>query len=160
MASTAARSLNRFALRSLPSLAFAQQPLSSAFLPAAAALASAPPAMSRPSVAPRARRLLSAAAAAGREEGNDVAGAMAALARADAVCFDVDSTVIDEEGIDVLADTLGKGPEVAAWTAKAMEGDTKVGARAPRAAGPGASRTVRDGRGGRGLWPRPWRTSW
>ncbi|KAL9191448.1 hypothetical protein ACHAXT_001154 [Thalassiosira profunda] len=50
---------------------------------------------------------------------------MEMLAKADAVCFDVDSTVIDEEGIDVLADTLGKGPEVAAWTAKAMEGDTK-----------------------------------
>ena len=31
--------------------------------------------------------------------GTDVAGAMEALAGADAVCFDVDSTVIDEEGI-------------------------------------------------------------
>lgn len=58
-------------------------------------------------------------------EGNNVAHAMAMLAKADAVCFDVDSTVIDEEGIDVLAATLGKGPEVAAWTAKAMDGDTK-----------------------------------
>ena len=58
-------------------------------------------------------------------EGNDVAQAMDMLAKADAVCFDVDSTVIDEEGIDVLAETLGKGPEVAAWTNKAMGGDVK-----------------------------------
>jgi len=58
-------------------------------------------------------------------EGKDIAGAMEALATADAVCFDVDSTVITEEGIDVLADSLGKGPAVAAWTLQAMEGDTK-----------------------------------
>ncbi len=32
-------------------------------------------------------------------EGNNVAAAMEALANADAVCFDVDSTVIQEEGI-------------------------------------------------------------
>lgn len=32
-------------------------------------------------------------------EGNNVASAMEALAKADAVCFDVDSTVITEEGI-------------------------------------------------------------
>ena len=51
--------------------------------------------------------------------------AMEMLAKADAVCFDVDSTVIDEEGIDVLAETLGKGPEVSAWTAKAMDGNIK-----------------------------------
>lgn len=58
-------------------------------------------------------------------EGNDVAKAMEALANADAVCFDVDSTVIDEEGIDVLAASLGKGEEVSAWTTKAMNGNTK-----------------------------------
>lgn len=58
-------------------------------------------------------------------EGNNVSYAMEMLAKADAVCFDVDSTVIDEEGIDVLADTLGKGPEVSAWTAKAMDGNIK-----------------------------------
>jgi len=58
-------------------------------------------------------------------EGNDVAAAMEALANADAVCFDVDSTVIQEEGIDVLAESLGKGEEVAAWTKKAMDGNTK-----------------------------------
>lgn len=57
--------------------------------------------------------------------GNDVDGARAALMRADAVCFDVDSTVITEEGIDVLADFLGKGEEVAAWTSKAMNGGVK-----------------------------------
>lgn len=33
-----------------------------------------------------------------------------------AVCFDVDSTVITEEGIDVMAEFFGKGPEVAAIT--------------------------------------------
>lgn len=57
--------------------------------------------------------------------GNDIASAMEALANADAVCFDVDSTVIQEEGIDVLADSLGKGEIVAEWTAKAMGGDVK-----------------------------------
>ncbi len=55
-------------------------------------------------------------------EGVNVHIAMEALRVADAVCFDVDSTVITEEGIDVLAEFLGKGEEVAAWT-------RKVGAR-------------------------------
>jgi phosphoserine phosphatase len=50
---------------------------------------------------------------------------MESLAKADAVCFDVDSTVIDEEGIDVLADFLGQGEAVAALTKKAMEGSQK-----------------------------------
>jgi phosphoserine phosphatase len=58
-------------------------------------------------------------------EGQNIASAMESLAKADAVCFDVDSTVIQEEGIDVLAASLGKGKEVSAWTLKAMEGDTK-----------------------------------
>jgi phosphoserine phosphatase len=40
------------------------------------------------------------------------------LANADAVCFDVDSTVIQEEGIDVLADFMGAGEAVAEWTRK------------------------------------------
>mmetsp|Transcript_21182 Transcript_21182/g.29953 ORF Transcript_21182/g.29953 Transcript_21182/m.29953 type:complete len:295 (-) Transcript_21182:60-944(-) len=57
--------------------------------------------------------------------GNDVLGAMEALSNADVVCFDVDSTVINEEGIDVLADSLGKGKEVAELTAAAMTGTTK-----------------------------------
>merc|ERR1719223_684524 len=58
-------------------------------------------------------------------EGKNIVHAMEALANADAVCFDVDSTVIQEEGIDVLAASLGKGEEVAAWTKKAMDGNTK-----------------------------------
>eukprot|EP01134_Creolimax_fragrantissima_P008102 CFRG8102T1 len=41
-----------------------------------------------------------------------------------AVCFDVDSTVIQHEGIDELADVCGVGEDVAAWTKKAMEGNT------------------------------------
>jgi len=51
--------------------------------------------------------------------------AMQSLANADAVCFDVDSTVIQEEGIDVLAMSLGKGKEVAEYTAKAKGGSIK-----------------------------------
>eukprot|EP00532_Pseudo-nitzschia_australis_P011536 CAMPEP_0168242600 /NCGR_PEP_ID=MMETSP0140_2-20121125/23539_1 /TAXON_ID=44445 /ORGANISM="Pseudo-nitzschia australis, Strain 10249 10 AB" /LENGTH=348 /DNA_ID=CAMNT_0008177777 /DNA_START=268 /DNA_END=1314 /DNA_ORIENTATION=+ len=58
-------------------------------------------------------------------EGNAVPQAMHALFEAEAVCFDVDSTVINEEGIDVLADFLGKGREVAELTAAAMEGGMK-----------------------------------
>jgi phosphoserine phosphatase len=57
--------------------------------------------------------------------GNHVQDAMFTLYHADAVCFDVDSTVIAEEGIDVLAEFLGKGEEVAALTAKAMGGGMK-----------------------------------
>jgi phosphoserine phosphatase len=33
---------------------------------------------------------------------------------ADCVCFDVDSTVVVDEGIDELAEYVGKGKEVAA----------------------------------------------
>lgn len=54
--------------------------------------------------------------------GKDVQGAMQSLYRADAVCFDVDSTVIAEEGIDVLADYLGLGEAVAKITSEAMNG--------------------------------------
>ena len=43
------------------------------------------------------------------EIGLDVAGAKRALREADAVCFDVDSTVCAEEGIDVLAAFCGAG---------------------------------------------------
>lgn len=57
--------------------------------------------------------------------GNNVSDAMHALYTADAVCFDVDSTVIAEEGIDTLAEYLGKGEEVAALTKEAMEGGMK-----------------------------------
>ncbi|CAJ0950057.1 unnamed protein product [Ranitomeya imitator] len=44
------------------------------------------------------------------------------LRRADAVCFDVDSTVIKEEGIDELAKFCGVGDAVAEMTRKAMGG--------------------------------------
>jgi phosphoserine phosphatase len=42
-----------------------------------------------------------------------------------AVCFDVDSTLCEDESIDELAAFLGKGEAVAALTAAAMGGDTK-----------------------------------
>lgn len=42
--------------------------------------------------------------------------------KADAVCFDVDSTVITDEGIDELAAFCGKGKEVSQWTTRAMGG--------------------------------------
>ncbi|KAL7558313.1 hypothetical protein ACA910_019345 [Epithemia clementina (nom. ined.)] len=57
--------------------------------------------------------------------GNDIPLAMESFLKADCVCFDVDSTVIQEEGIDVLADYLGKGQEVADLTKRAMEGGMK-----------------------------------
>ncbi|XP_057672455.1 phosphoserine phosphatase [Diorhabda carinulata] len=41
---------------------------------------------------------------------------------ADAFCFDVDSTVIQEEGIDELAKFCNKGDEVSKLTSKAMGG--------------------------------------
>ncbi|XP_022134772.1 phosphoserine phosphatase, chloroplastic [Momordica charantia] len=41
---------------------------------------------------------------------------------ANAVCFDVDSTVCVDEGIDELADFCGAGKAVAEWTARAMGG--------------------------------------
>lgn len=44
------------------------------------------------------------------------------LKRAQIVCFDVDSTIITEEGIDELAQFCGKGEEVAALTKEAMGG--------------------------------------
>jgi len=43
--------------------------------------------------------------------------------RADAVCFDVDSTVITNEGIDDLAEFCGVGEKVREMTANAMGGD-------------------------------------
>ena len=57
--------------------------------------------------------------------GHSIPDAMYALYKADAVCFDVDSTVIAEEGIDVLAEYLGKGEEVSALTKAAMDGGMK-----------------------------------
>ncbi|XP_076447708.1 phosphoserine phosphatase-like isoform X2 [Babylonia areolata] len=42
--------------------------------------------------------------------------------KADAVCFDVDSTVCKDEGLDELAAFCGVGEEVKAWTQRAMGG--------------------------------------
>lgn len=42
--------------------------------------------------------------------------------KASAVCFDVDSTVCVDEGIDELAEFCGAGKAVADWTARAMSG--------------------------------------
>jgi phosphoserine phosphatase len=42
------------------------------------------------------------------------------LLQADAVCFDVDSTVIQDEGIDVLAEFNGAGQAVKEWTQKCV----------------------------------------
>ena len=41
---------------------------------------------------------------------------------ADCVCFDVDSTVITEEGLDILAKSLGLEDEVKELTTSAMSG--------------------------------------
>ncbi|GAB4824811.1 hypothetical protein Ancab_007681 [Ancistrocladus abbreviatus] len=41
---------------------------------------------------------------------------------ADAVCFDVDSTVCIDEGIDELAEFCGVGKAVEEWTSRAMDG--------------------------------------
>lgn len=45
--------------------------------------------------------------------------------KADAVCFDVDSTVCQDEGIDELAAYLGVGEAVANVTRTAMNGNTR-----------------------------------
>ena len=50
-------------------------------------------------------------------EGVNMSGAKVSLSKANAVCLDVDSTVIAEEGIDVLANFLGAGNAVAELTA-------------------------------------------
>jgi phosphoserine phosphatase len=69
--------------------------------------------------------MLKAFGSSGSLVGTGIPFAMQALAEADCVCFDVDSTVVNEEGIDVLADYLGKGEQVAALTRQAMEGGMK-----------------------------------
>ncbi len=65
------------------------------------------------------------AAAGGAEVGNAVAAARAVLRAAQAVCFDVDSTVCTEEGIDVLAAFAGVGEQVSALTRTAMNGNVR-----------------------------------
>lgn len=52
----------------------------------------------------------------------DMVAVKTILRTAQAVCFDVDSTVIPEEGIDQLAEFQGAGAAVAEWTKKAMGG--------------------------------------
>lgn len=44
---------------------------------------------------------------------------------ADAVCFDVDSTVCVDEGIDELAEFCGAGKAVAEWTSR-LESAIKI----------------------------------
>ncbi|PSR89121.1 Phosphoserine phosphatase [Actinidia chinensis var. chinensis] len=48
--------------------------------------------------------------------------AASGVAKCSAVCFDVDSTVCLDEGIDELAEFCGAGKAVAEWTARAMSG--------------------------------------
>jgi phosphoserine phosphatase len=49
-----------------------------------------------------------------------ILSAKAALQKAQAVCFDVDSTVIQDEGIDILADFKGAGKAVAELTRRCV----------------------------------------
>lgn len=79
----------------------------------------------RPMSAMAAAPFSSSGAALAEERGQAVAAAQAVLAKANAVCFDVDSTVITEEGIDVLAEHCGAGAKVAEMTASAMGGSMK-----------------------------------
>lgn len=60
-----------------------------------------------------------------RASSSAVMRAQELLKRAQAVCFDVDSTVIMEEGIDVLAAHKGVGEAVAELTRKAMGGSVR-----------------------------------
>jgi phosphoserine phosphatase len=75
----------------------------------------------------RSHRCATAKATAGGESmsssSSKKARAMEIWRACDAVCFDVDSTVIDHEGIDALAAYLGKGEEVAKVTTQAMNGE-------------------------------------
>ncbi|CAD7089357.1 unnamed protein product [Hermetia illucens] len=57
-----------------------------------------------------------------QDKNKRVAQAAEILNNSDIVCFDVDSTVIREEGIDELARYCGKGTEVARLTKEAMKG--------------------------------------
>ena len=54
----------------------------------------------------------------GASSSDSVAATKAHLKSANAVCFDVDSTVIQEEGIDMLAAYKGVGDQVAELTKK------------------------------------------
>lgn len=56
------------------------------------------------------------------DKSKNAAEAAQIIKNADVVCFDVDSTVIREEGIDELARYCGKHQEVARLTKEAMKG--------------------------------------
>lgn len=56
------------------------------------------------------------------DKSKNAAEAAEIIRRSQVVCFDVDSTVIREEGIDELAKYCGKGQEVARLTKEAMKG--------------------------------------
>ncbi|KAH3892247.1 hypothetical protein DPMN_016362 [Dreissena polymorpha] len=45
--------------------------------------------------------------------------------KADTVCFDVDSTLLKDEGLDELAEFCGVGAQVREWTNKAMGGSMR-----------------------------------
>ena len=60
----------------------------------------------------------------GAAAASSAAAAQEALRNATAVCFDVDSTVTVDEGLDELADFCGVGAAVAALTNQAMGGST------------------------------------
>lgn len=59
---------------------------------------------------------------AGQDKSKNSAEAAQIIRNSQVVCFDVDSTVIREEGIDELAKFCGKGQEVAKLTKEAMKG--------------------------------------
>ena len=81
-------------------------------------------ALRRVAALPRSVPALGRMYAAASTVGTRVEHAKNALCNADAVCFDVDSTVINVEGIDELAAYLGCGEAVAQLTANAMGGST------------------------------------
>lgn len=56
------------------------------------------------------------------DKSKNAAAAAQVIRNSEVVCFDVDSTVIREEGIDELAQFCGKGQEVARLTKEAMKG--------------------------------------
>lgn len=65
------------------------------------------------------RRTFSVSASDSVNENTVASGLVRRLIQsAQSVCFDVDSTVITEEGIDKLAEFKGVGKEVADWTKK------------------------------------------
>lgn len=58
----------------------------------------------------------------GSDKSKNSLAAAKIISNSKVICFDVDSTVIQEEGIDELAKFCGKGDEVARLTKEAMKG--------------------------------------